>query len=612
MKRVSLKNRLMIGAFIICSFITLGVTFFQLSGLLKQEIDLAGREIDNFEQSALSSLREALWNYDWNMVEIIVSSQINPVLAYINVCDASGEHCVGINKLKEQHVIGRQIPITYQFSEQAPLMNIGSVELKANYQSFLKLIDKNFLVIILTNSVWVFGVAISIFLLFHLRAIRRLEQVEEFTRNIDLADVDKLKPLAYEVDTRTQDEVDLLAIAVADLIDRVKEEFDRRRQLEQQLNQTQKMEALGTLAGGIAHDFNNILAAILGYAQLCLNAAEPGTSMQNRLEQVVAAGQRAKSLVSQILVFGRKTEDYSDKFCLAAIVVEALDLVGASLPENVEIETSLDESLWIVGDDSQLHQIVMNLATNATHALDEQHGGTLKVSIQSEALEQEQAALLGLKEGAYVKLTFCDDGPGVPEEIQDRIFDPFFTTKKTDEGTGMGLAVVHGITQAHGGRILLDSECPHGACFVLYFPSSDGLQVSGDNIELPLHRGGEHLLLVDDENIILNLGRDMLESLGYRVSTFQNPEDALKILNSKEGIDLLITDLTMPEMTGVDLAEQAKALRPQLPVILWSGYADLNGHESLENGTIDQLLHKPFTVQDLSQVVFKAIQPEQG
>jgi signal transduction histidine kinase len=610
MKRVSLKNRLMLGAFLICSFITLSVSFYQLSGLQQQEIDLAEREIDNFEQSALSSLREALWNYDWNMVDIIVSSQINPVLAYINVCDAGGGHCIGTNKLTEEHVLGRIIPITYRFSEQAPLMNIGSVELKANYKSFSKLIDQNLLVILFTNSIWVFGVAISVFLLFHLQVIRRIEQVEEFTRNIDLADVEKLKTLAYEVDARTQDEVDLLAIAVADLIDRVKEEFARRQQLEQQLNQTQKMEALGTLAGGIAHDFNNILAAILGYAQLCLRAAEPGTSMYNRLEQVVSAGKRAKSLVSQILVFSRKAEQYTDKFCLAAVVIEALDLVRASLPEGVVVESSLDESLWIAGDDSQLHQIVMNLATNATHALAGQNGGTLNVSICLKSLDRQQAELLGLSEGGYAKLTFCDDGPGVPEEIQDRIFDPFFTTKKSDEGTGMGLAVVHGITLSHGGRILLDTECTHGTCFALYFPLSDGVLVSDDSVELPLHRGGEHLLLVDDENIILNLGRDMLESLGYRVTTLQSPEDALKYLKSGEKIDLIITDLTMPGMTGVELAEQAKKVWPQLPVILWSGYADLGGHESLINGTIDHLLHKPFTVQGLSQAVHKVLKPE--
>ncbi len=490
MKRVSLKNRLMFGAFLICSFITLSVSFYQLSGLQQQEIDFAEREIDNFEQSALSSLREALWNYDWNMVDIIVSSQINPVLAFINVCDSDGGHCIGINKLTEEHVVGRSIPITYQFSQQAPLMGIGSVELKANYQSFSKLIDQNFLVILFTNSIWVFGVAISVFLLFHIQVIRRIEQVDEFTRNIDLADVDKLKPLAYEVDARTQDEVDLLAIAVADLIDRVKEEFARRQHLEQQLNQTQKMEALGTLAGGIAHDFNNILAAILGYAQLCLRASEPGTSMHNRLEQVVSAGERAKSLVSQILVFSRKTEQYTDQFCLAAVVIEALDLVRASLPEGVAVETALDESLWIAGDDSQLHQIVMNLGTNAIHALSGQNGGTLRVSVRLEVLGHQQAELLGLNEGAYAKLIFCDDGPGVPEEIQDRIFDPFFTTKKSDEGTGMGLAVVHGIALSHGGRILLDTEFTRGACFSLYFPLADGIDVPADHVDIPLHRGG--------------------------------------------------------------------------------------------------------------------------
>lgn len=609
MKRVSLKNRLFLSVLFICTVITLGVSLYQLSGLQRQEMELAQREIDNFEQSALTSLREALWNYDWNMVEIIVNSQLNPVLSYIKVCDADEANCIVADKtIVDRGNIEQDLSLTYRFSKQAPQMGIGSVTLKANYKPFSMLLDDNLMIVILTNSLWVFGVAISVFVLFHLTAIRRLEQVEKYTRNIDLADVESLKPLTYGVDKRTQDEVDLLALAVTDLVERIREEFDQRRQLENRLNQTQKMEALGTLAGGIAHDFNNILAAILGYSQLCLNNAEPGSSMHKRLEQVVSAGQRAKSLVSQILVFSRKVEDFPDKFCLAAVVVEALDLVRASLPDNVALDLDVDDSLWIAGDDNQLHQVVMNLATNAIYSLAEK-GGDLRVKVRPADLDMERCRVLGLAEAPYIEMRFCDDGPGIPDEIKDRIFEPFFTTKKTDEGTGMGLAVVHGIVQSHGGRILLDNDCDKGCCFVLYFPRVEGLCSLEDDLEDQLYRGDEHLVLVDDEEIILKLGRDMLESLGYRISTFTEPLVALDFFKQDDSVAVLITDLTMPAMNGVELAKEIKRERP-VPIVLWSGYADLKGHKSLEDGTIDHVLHKPFTIEGLSQVIHKTLRDD--
>jgi CheY-like chemotaxis protein len=250
----------------------------------------------------------------------------------------------------------------------------------------------------------------------------------------------------------------------------------------------------------------------------------------------------------------------------------------------------------------------MNLVSNATYALTQQHGGTFKVVIASVSLEQQQAELLGLKEGAYAQLTFCDDGPGIAAEIQNRIFEPFFTTKKAD-GTGMGLAVVHGIVQSHGGHIMLDRTCPDGTCFVLYFPLAQGLRSVNDVVDLPLSRGEEHLLVIDDEKILLDLGADMLKSLGYQVTTVQNPDLAIELLQADKTIALIITDLSMPEMSGIDLATQVKKLRPRLPVILWSGYADTESQKSFENGTIIGILHKPFTIQGLSQMVYNALHP---
>lgn len=291
----------------------------------------------------------------------------------------------------------------------------------------------------MVNGLGVFGVAICIFLLFHLGVIRRLIRIANYTSEIDLTAVEQLEPLNFQTSGSTQDEVDQLADAIDGFVGRIKEEFTRRKQLEQQLNQVQKMEALGTLAGGIAHDFNNILTAILGYVQLCYDSAEEKSKLQHRLEQVLIAGERAKSLIAQILVFSRKSEDFTQKVALAEVVTEALDLVHASLPMNVTVETSLDTSLWIVGDSSQLHQVIVNLSTNAGYELAES-GGVIKVGLISRELTAQQAKPLGLDGGNFACLTFCDDGFGIADEIREQVFDPFFTTKKNWTGNWHGVS----------------------------------------------------------------------------------------------------------------------------------------------------------------------------
>lgn len=602
MERFNLKYRLLLGILVIGSIITLGVSLYQLRELQAGEVALAEREIADFKQTTLTPLRQALWNYDWSMIEVIVSSQANSILTFIEVCDAEGNNCV-VNGRKEQtHVLRLDQPILYKSLNNAPRTVIGHIRMDARYQSFSRLLETRFLTLFATNGLLVFGIAISVFMLFHLRAIRRLEILEQYTRNIDLSKVEKMPSLAYAVDKKNRDEVDMLALAVTDLTQRIQQEFERRKQLEQRLIQTEKMEALGTLAGGIAHDFNNILAAILGYTQLCLKNAEPDSKAYNRLDQIKLAGQRAQALIAQILVFSRKSEQSSDAFCLAAVVVEALDLVYAALPKQVTIESELDENLWIAGDDSQLHQVVMNLATNAVFVLREQ-GGTLAVSVALEALDQEQAEPLGLEAGEWVCLTMRDNGPGIDAGIRERIFEPFFTTKKNNQGTGMGLAVVHGIALSHGGCIVLDDAYQQGACFKLYFPSAEKGILMVDRDETLAGSHGEHLLVVDDEEVILNMGQEMLESLGYDVTVCLSPDDVLPKLAERDDIDLLITDLTMPEMSGLDLAEQVRKRYPHLPILLWSGYASGKGQRSIDNGVLTGQLHKPFTLHALSQAV---------
>ena len=605
MKHISLKRRLLFGSLLICTVITFSISIYQISRLQQREQNLLEQQISSFEKSAMASIREALWNYDWSMVETIAGSQVNQLLTYIEICDFDRVDCkqAGIRSQGPYQEYFRVIE--YRTSSLGEDIKVGTAYLQLNHQPFKLLFSQYIFPEFLANGLGVFGVAISIFLLFHLGAIRRLVTVANYTQNIDLTDMEKIQPLVFGKKLSSKDEVDLLAESINGLILRVKDEFTCRKKLEQQLNQAQKMEALGALAGGIAHDFNNILAAILGYVQLCYNDEEKGSQTHRRLEQVMVAGERAKNLISQILIFSRKAETYTQKICLADIVDEALDLVQASLPANVTIETDLDENLWMVGDSDQIHQTLLNLVTNSIYELTGK-GGMIKISLRSCQLKSRQAEILGLDEGNYLCLVFCDSGSGVPVEIRDRIFDPFFTTKETGKGTGMGLAVVHGIVQGHGGRIILDPEVGEGNCFTLYFPQKEGgekITHSTANDTTALLGGNEHILLVDDESIVLRMGQDMLQSLGYQVSVAADPVDALQLLLETDSIDLLVTDYNMPGMTGVDLARALKQEKINIPVILYSGNSDFLDDSVLQDGVVDRLLQKPFRIEDLSLLV---------
>jgi len=605
MKYVSLKKRLLLGSILICTLITLCISLYQISRLQQREQELMQREVASFEQSAMASIREAVWNYDWSMVKTVISSQVNSLLTYIEICDSEREQCVeagikGDSSLREHSLI-----IDYQNSFQGPRIEVGTAYLQLCDHPFGELFNRYILTEFLTNGLGVFGVAVAIFLLFYLGAIQRIVTVANYTRRIDLTAVESLPPLTLDNHKSTLDEVDLLADSINGLIERMKEEFLRRKQLEYQLNHAHKMEALGTLAGGVAHDFNNILTAMLGYVQLCYNSAEEGSKTQSRLEQVLKAGDRAAALIAQIMVFSRKSENHTQKLCLAEIVTEALDLAQASWTEIIETETDLDDSLWISGDAGQLHQVLLNLATNSGYALAET-GGKITVSLTERVVTALDAELLDIDPGMYACLTFCDDGPGIPEEIRGRIFDPFFTTKETGKGTGMGLAVVHGIVQDHAGEIILDPDNGCGCCFTLYFPRVEAEKEESDALPYDIDTaicGTEHLLLVDDDPVVIEMGQDMLRSLGYRVTICGQPTQALKLLLEHDDIDLLITDLTMPEMTGTELATELRRHRTDIPIILYTGNADALDSSFLADGIVDRLLKKPFTVKDLSLVV---------
>jgi PAS domain S-box-containing protein len=377
------------------------------------------------------------------------------------------------------------------------------------------------------------------------------------------------------------------------------------RQSEERLRQGQKLEAIGKLAGGIAHDFNNILAAILGYAELSASEIPPEHPVKSHLEQIAKAGKRARDVVQQILAFSRKLEQERRPIYLQAILDEALNLLRATLPATVEIETKINATCApVMADSTQMHQVILNLATNASHAMSAQ-GGQLRIILEPVWLNGEHSgAHPELSQGKYVCLSVCDTGPGIAPEIQKQIFEPYFTTKSVGEGSGLGLAVVHGIVQSHGGAITVSSALGRGACFKIYLPCCAEKSDKPPAPALEMAKGQGRILLIDDEEALVNLGRRALEKLGYQVTGETSSVRALrKFADAPRQFDVVVTDQTMPQLTGLTLAQEIWKIRPELPVIISTGYSEQITSEIAASLGFHTFLNKPYTVSELARVI---------
>ncbi|HAA03820.1 MAG TPA: hypothetical protein DCE18_10650 [Syntrophobacteraceae bacterium] len=375
------------------------------------------------------------------------------------------------------------------------------------------------------------------------------------------------------------------------------------------------MEALGTLAGGIAHDFNNILGAILGYTELTLMDLAPDSIAADNLRAVIKSSHRARDLVKQILAFSRMSGQEHCPVKLSHLFKEALRLLRASIPTTITIKPMIDlddpRGDTILADPTQIHQVLMNLCTNAVQAM-RPHGGILEVGLADvEFSPQDQDRPKDLPAGPYTYLWVTDSGPGMEAATLERIFDPFFTTKGVGEGTGMGLAVVHGIVQGHRGAIWVESQPGVGTTFKVWFPRLEAA-VAEEDVELEvIAMGNERILLVDDEPPLLDAGRKILQRFGYQVSPYASGIEALEAFKAAPNrFDLLFTDQTMPQMTGAELARQVLALRPGMPIILCTGFSETIDAESARQMGIRDLLTKPLVMTEVARVVRRVLDPD--
>lgn len=375
-----------------------------------------------------------------------------------------------------------------------------------------------------------------------------------------------------------------------------------RENAECQVRQAQKMEALGTLSGGIAHDFNNILFPIMGYTEMMLCEISDDSELRSFLEQIYAASVRAKDLVAQILTFSRQTRGALDKIQIQLIVKEVLKLLRHTIPTTIEIQHNISTHCPpVYGDPTQIHQIIMNLTTNAYHAMEER-GGVLTVSLKAVDLSPFDGFDPQMTPGRYACLSVEDTGVGIPESIRQKIFDPFFTTKCEGKGTGMGLSVVHGIVKDAGGKIEVQSEMGKGTIFQVYLPVAEthgGVEKDPDDSVIKY--GSERILLVDDERSVLEMVQMMLKKIGYHVTSQTSSIEALALFQSHpDQFDLVISDLQMPKMAGDRLAEALLSIRSDIPILICTGFSENISEESLLGIGIRELLMKPVDMGQLS------------
>ncbi len=379
--------------------------------------------------------------------------------------------------------------------------------------------------------------------------------------------------------------------------------------IEEKLRQSQKMEAIGTLAGGIAHDFNNILSAIFGYAELAKGVVSPKSEISKHLEKVLQAGLRAKDLVQQILSFSRQAHTKCIILHPASLVKETIKMLRPSLPATIEIIHDIDPTTGnIFADPTQINQVLMNLCTNAFHAMEEK-GGRLEITVKEIHLSREDLVHEpNIDPGIFFHLSVNDSGSGISPEIKGKIFDPYYTTKEAGKGTGLGLSIIHGIVKGYGGFVSLCSEVDEGTVFHVFIPiiKDDTLPVDKTLDHIP--NGNERILFVDDEEILTAMGKKILEGLGYHVTVSNQSLGALKIFQERfDQFDIVITDQTMPGMTGFDLARRLMQIRPDIPIILCTGYSATISAQKAKSMGIKEFALKPLSKNDLAVLVRKVL-----
>ncbi len=538
-------------------------------------------------------LRKLFQAVDQSPISIIITDD-KGVIEYVN------PFFIHISGYEPDDIVGRHIRSLYDTHDEAKTVDFDAIIAKADvwHGELLarKKTSETYWESVMLSPILDPGERVTNYLVLKLDISKYKEVQEEMRRSRD--DLDR------EVNERT--------IELKQALDELKTENDMRRKTEEersklqaQLLQSQRLETIGTLAGGIAHDFNNILTPILGYAEMALEEVPLDSNLGASLSRISQAATRAKDLIQQILTFSRQVEKEEIPVVITPIVKELLKLLRATLPVTIDIRADIDLRVDpILIDPIRIYQVLMNLCTNAFHAMREK-GGLLKVALRNTVVTNDLAIRVPrLREGKYVLLTVSDTGCGMDAETMTRIFEPFYTTKKTGEGSGLGLSVVHGIVDSCEGAVSVESVVGRGTTFSVYLPATEYEPTYKIDNHDKIARGNERILLVDDEDQIVIMTKEMLVRIGYKVTAFSDSHEALALFKGKpDAFDLVISDQTMPGMTGMQLAGELLSIRPDIPIILTTGYSEGMNEEKAKAAGIRSYVMKPYTFQNLSIII---------
>lgn len=484
--------------------------------------------------------------------------------------------------------------------------SIAGWSIVASYEvAAITMSDTPFEILINNNYFFVSANVIGMFISYFMEHSARRDF---YMRKLLQTEQNKVQAANNALEKRVEERTKQLTVANKDLkkeIEVRKHHQKEKDKLESHLLQLQKMETIGTLAGGIAHDFNNILTPVLGYTEMALEELSDESTLKYDIEQINSAALRGKDLVQQILTFSRQVDFDKKPLHLHLIVKEVMNLIRASFPSNIEIRQDLDTDCGtILADATQMHQIVMNLCTNSLYAMTDK-GGILEVRLDALELNPKKIkANANVKKGNYVRLTISDTGIGMDKQTITRIFEPFFTNKEVGSGSGLGLSVVHGIVNNYNGAIQVQSEPGNGTIFMIYLPQHSAHDITDSQVTEITRKGNENILFVDDEKEITYMGKKMLESLGYTVDIRTDGFSALhEIQTNKQKYDLLVTDQNMPKMLGTDLVKRAKKIRPDLKVILITGYEDSIKEGSISEYDVAEIIMKPLILSEFSKTI---------
>ena len=586
------------------------------------------RQMDRFLTFSIQSLSSALWQYSHEYV----NDYIDSLFLYEDVVFARVATETQIFKTKTRdgyqnfdfsiavdpaRFVARENDVMYNN------VNVGKITIVMSKKRIRQQIIYSSLTAISLLLLIIAAISITIYQLFRRYIFNPLINIGNSARLIAGGNLDA------QIDTASEDEIGQLAHTFNQMMQSIKaitasrdelnheiterkQAEEARKKLQEQLLQSQKMEAIGSLAGGIAHEFNNILGTIIGNTELAINYVPESNPARECLEEIQSASLRAKDVVRQILGFARKSVFQLVPLQISPIISETLELIRASIPMTIEIRRNLScKSDTVMADPTQISQVLMNLCINAKDAMQEK-GGVLEVKLENTSIDEKSAIRYeGLGPGNYVKMTVRDTGHGIDPKNIDRIFDPYFTTTSLAEGPGMGLAVVHGIVKHHKGAIRVESELGKGTVFEVLFPLTEAEEEQKSEKPEALPAGAERILFVDDEKALVKMAKRMLEMQGYQVEAKSDSVEALELFRSKpDRFDLIITDMTMPKMTGDKLAKEILSIRPDMPIILCSGFSEKIDAEKAKELGIRKYIEKPLNMSDFVVALRKVLDAE--